>query len=361
MNILNIALIRATNVIPFDGVIHPVSNSRYLTKKLGGEFQNAISKLLEELKIMPQEDYDKVYKDPDYYDEYVNKCADITKKYLPLVSDYNSVVLFSLNGICPDDCEHGFGNNTFSDKSCAIIEPLKYHINETVSLVATDTAIKGDIKLSNEAIILIEENYYVSLSIEEKKKLNEQFKIKVFNGDLKNAINEELEERGYSYENLSLSSKDDGIKDSLTSDELKDAIKNIRVQYGLSNLKYFNLITARNGNEIPKYDLIKDDYNNALFIFEYYNFMFLNFLLKVMNAPEEMINKLSKNIYNKVYMKKITKLIKDYGIDKYLEIVNKYNQILEEKRSNGNLLTSEEIITETKKRKEGLDNESLKK
>lgn len=88
-----------------------------------------------------------------YYDNYVERSSKITKEYLPYVSDYNSMVLFSLNGLCPDDNEHGFGNNTFSNKNCVIIEPLEHHINETISLVPTDTAIKGDVYLSNDAII----------------------------------------------------------------------------------------------------------------------------------------------------------------------------------------------------------------
>ena len=55
----------------------------------------------------------------------------------------------------PDDSENGFGNNTFSNKKCAVIEPLKYHINDVVSLVPTDTAVKGDVVLSDEAVIFI--------------------------------------------------------------------------------------------------------------------------------------------------------------------------------------------------------------
>lgn len=36
MNIENIALVRATNIIPFEGVIKPLSNEKYLCKILGG-------------------------------------------------------------------------------------------------------------------------------------------------------------------------------------------------------------------------------------------------------------------------------------------------------------------------------------
>ena len=78
------------------------------------------------------------------------------------------MVLFSLNGICPDDNENGFANNTFSNKRVGIIEPLSEHISEAVSLVPTDTAIKGDVVLSNQAVILIEESFYNSLNESQK-------------------------------------------------------------------------------------------------------------------------------------------------------------------------------------------------
>ena len=47
---------------------------------------------------------------------------------------------------------------SFSSKKCAIIEPLKYHINEAVSLVPTDTAIKGNIFLSQLEYLIGKEN-----------------------------------------------------------------------------------------------------------------------------------------------------------------------------------------------------------
>lgn len=53
MNISNIALVIATNIIPFDGIIRPVSNSQYLTKNIGLEFSARISDLLKQEGIIP--------------------------------------------------------------------------------------------------------------------------------------------------------------------------------------------------------------------------------------------------------------------------------------------------------------------
>lgn len=68
--------------------------------------------MLHELGVIPSMDQTRVFEE-DYYDEMVALSSKILKEYLPYVSDYNSMVLFSLNGICPDDNEHGFANNTF--------------------------------------------------------------------------------------------------------------------------------------------------------------------------------------------------------------------------------------------------------
>ena len=347
MNIENNALVRATNIIPFEGVIRPLSNEKYLCKILGGEFQNAISDLLTKLGILLEQDYSKVFTDEDYYDNYVRECANITKEYIPYLSNYNSIVLFSLNGICPDDSEHGFGNNTFSNKKCAIIEPLKYHIDDVISLVPTDTSVKGDVLLSDEAIILIEKQTFYNLSDEEKNKLS-GLNAKIFNGSLKDAVKSALRQIGkYTAEDLSLSQRDGGVKDSLTSNELKNCIENIIKEYNLSRLKYFNLLLAKNDEEVSKYDLIKDEYFNSIKVYEFYLEKFLSQLLDFINAPLNIKESLHRNLHNKKYMDKVTLLISDFGIEKYKDFVDNYNKSLELEKENGSLLTPEEIINGT--------------
>lgn len=345
MNINNIALVRATSIIPFDGLVKPLSDDRYLTKNIADEFSGAISSLLEEEGIMPPQDYQKTFEDDTYYDSYVRECAQITKEYLPYVSDYNSIVLFSINGLCPDDSEHGFGNNTFSNKPVAIIEPLKHHIDETISLVPTDTAIKGTVKLSKEAIILINKDYFDKLTEEEKNHLlSLPLKITLFSGNLKESVQKELQEQGINPEELSLSSQTKGIKDSETSDELKELIDKLISEHNLSNKKYFNLITARNGEEIPKYDLVKDEYPNAIKIYEHYIEQFLSALLTFLNAPDNMKIKLHRSLHNNIYMKQIAELIKANGLPKYKDFLDSYNANLENQRVNGILPTPNEIL-----------------
>lgn len=82
MDINNIALVRATNVIPFQGVIKPISNVPYLTKNIGLEFSARISDLLHEVGIIPSIDPEKMF-DDGYYDEMVALSSNILKNYLP--------------------------------------------------------------------------------------------------------------------------------------------------------------------------------------------------------------------------------------------------------------------------------------
>ena len=345
MDINNIALVRVTNVIPFDGVVRPISNVPYLCKNIGLEYSNMISDLLKELNIIPPIDQSKMF-DEGYYDEYVSLSSKILKEYFPYVTDYNSMVLFSLNGICPDDNEHGFGNNIFSNKKVAIIEPLSHHIDQTISLVPTDTALKGDVYLSKDAIILIEENIYNSLSEHQKSLLNDKCIIKTFKGSIKDAISNELQISGkYTPETLSLSSSTGGVMPSNTSEELKMLINSIAQEYGLSQMKYFNLITSMDSS-MNKYEEVCDEFSNALKVQDYYIQKFIKEILIYVNASTDLINSVSKsNIHNRVFLEKIKEIIKTIGIDKYKQFVDIYNKKLEEEQRTNKLLTPEEIVS----------------
>lgn len=330
MNIYNVALIRATNVIPFDGVVKPISHSFYLCKNVGAEFSTMMNDLLLELGIRPEFDWTKI-DDQDYQRTY----QQILLTYLPYISDYNSYVLFSLNGICPDDNEHGFGNNIFSNKKCGIIEPLASHIEQVVSLTPTDTALRGNVILSNEAILLIEEQTFLNLTDYEKEQLNHlNFTVKTFRESLQEAIYKELELSGrYKPEVLSLTRKDGGFCPSLTSEEQKQNIHNIAKEYEISEILFFHLLT-QDHEELNKIWLVQD----------YYMQIFLQKLLEVMEASESIKSGLSLHLHDKSYMDIIKKLIKDFGIDRYKTFVHLYNSDLREKQKNKTLLTPDEIV-----------------
>lgn len=344
MNIDNLALVRATNIIPFDGIVKPISNVPYLVKNIGLEFSFRMSDLLRESGIIPSLDRTKIF-DENYVEEVTALSSSILKSYLPYVSDYNSMVLFSLNGLCPDDNEHGFGNNTFSNKVCAIIEPLTKHIDQVISLIPTDTAIKGNVCLSNEAIILIDENIYKKMPEKQKSMLaNLNLSIRTFHGSLKAAVFETLKNTNrFIPETLSLSASTGGIMPSETSEEQKKLISNICKIYGFSQKKYFDLITSTDPN-MSEYDQVCDEYKNMLIVQDYFMTLFLQKLLKSLKASEDMINNISSQLYNKTYMLNVIKLIKDFGIENYKQFVDEYNRELEQQFYNGTLITPSEVV-----------------
>lgn len=351
MTVENIALVRAMDYIPFDGILYPICHVPYL-RKSDNEFNFKIYDLLNEIGILPKID-PKRWQEEGYYEKMTSELSNIAKEYYPYNSDYNSMILFSLNGICPDDSEHGFGNNTFSNKKVAVIEPLKYHIDQTISLVPTDTSLKGDVILSSEAVLLIEEELYNSLSLKQKEILNNNyFTIKIFTGSLKEAIKNELKLSGkYTAEDLSLSSSTGGVKDSATSEELKSCIKNIANQNNLLQMKFFDILQTRD-ESLPKYSEFCDEVKNIMVVNKYFLRLFLvELVTNFLNKPD-MADYVFENCDYGFCLNEVATLLKEkiaeVGIEEYKNFVDKYNNKLLLQQINNTLPTPEEIVSNSK-------------
>lgn len=343
MNIGNIALVRATNVIPFNGVIKTISNSKYLSKNSNTEFAMRLSDLLKKLSIIPPIDFTKMSE--DYFVTKSKEDIKILKEYLPYTSDYNSMVLFSLNGLVPDDEEHGFGNNVFSNKKCAIIEPLASHIYDVVSITVTDTAVKGNVILSSEAIILIEEDFYQSLALSQKKQLESlNLTVKTFTGNLSEVVQKELKNTGkYIPERLSLTRQTGGFQQSETSSMQLKFIQEIAIKYGIPQILFHNLLT-KNHDCLEQVESVKDELENAFIVLEYYLMFFLQQLLIVMNVPDDVVREVGNHLFDPNFMEMVCDYINRYGINNYKLFVDCYNRGLEKEKNDGSLLTPQEII-----------------
>ena len=351
MTIDNIALVRATNVIPFDGVMKPISESFYLRKNRHTSFGYAMNSMLKELGVIDKPTMEE-FMDEEKSIEYTRRTGAILDQYIPYTSDYNSMILFSLNGLVPDDSEVGFGNNTFSDKKCAVIDGLSEHIDQVVSLIPTDTAIKGSLKLSNNAIILIEKNYFASLSDEEKKMLvSNNFTVIPFEGDLKTAVKKVLSDtHRFVPETLSLSRIDKGFRESETKEETLNTINQIAASRGIAQVLHFDVITGKN-DEKEKLESVKDEHENMLIVEKYYLTSFFEYLFRFINVDGYLKSRVLSNYSSDVYMKELCEVIKEFGIDNYKQIVDSYNKELERKRASGELLTPEEIVALSKEEK----------
>lgn len=338
MDIVNIALVRAMDAIPIDGVVRSISQIQYLKKDRGTAFSGAMNDLLRRKGFLKQIDWTK----EDEINKIEKENIEILEQYIPYNSDYNSMVLWSLNGLVPDDM-----NNTFSDKACAIIDGLAEQIeqSEMISLVPTDTAIKERVTLSDNAYILISKEKYETLSIKEKEQLSKlNLNTTIFQGDLKKAIDEILIEDGrYTAETLSLERDDEGYVKSDTSEELLNVINSIAKERNIAQVLHYNIITGQN-DELDKLENVKDDFENACIVKDFYNKAFFEYLFSRMNIDDGIKDCVFYFPESSKYMEDLCDEISVMGIDKYKAIVDEYNKSLEQLRENDKLLTPQEIV-----------------
>lgn len=321
-----IAIVRATNYLPYDGIIHSLSNTPNLIIDTSSEFRNKIKNLLIKKGILKTEGLST--------GDIIKEIQRIIKDYLPYSSNYNSVVLFSLNGLVPDDIEAGFANNTFSNKDIVIIDDLEYHLNNSnvVSIVATDTAIYGDVHLSDKCIILIRKERYEKLTDIDKKRL--KGKIKVFEGDLRQAVENALLEMGYHPERPLLGSGHDGFADSNTKQNTVDTIRKISISKNIPMQYHFNYA-------------LKNDTLKINAISNYYLITFYVYLKKYINFSNQLLENLVNDPESSYNLDILINEIENYGIDKYKELVRMFNQLLEELKKKGQLPTPEQIANQT--------------
>lgn len=364
MDIHNIALVRATNYIPFDGQIKSISNSTSFFKQSSYQYAFSISDFLEREGRIPTFDQIKqkliengeITKDDDFGKAF-EKCSDksieikskIRDDYLPYLGNYNSMVLFSINGLVPDDNENGgMGGNIFSDKDCAIIDGLEEHIDDVISLNPTDTAIKGNVTLSPNAIILISKKKYNSLTDKEKEKLDKlPCKVQVFEGTLKEAVQNSLKESGrYTPEELTLARNQ--IKPSETRDELMELLSVIAKERGLSQAYHFDVIFNRT-DMTGSLRSVKDEAQNTIAVSDFYMNQFYYYIFEKMGIDESLQYVLINYKEAKPYLDKLFEKIKEYGIDNYRELVKGYNEALKELKDSGKLPTPEEILSSQNK------------
>lgn len=350
MSIDNIAIVRAMDaeLIPFDGIVKSISESSSLKKDPSSLLAAEWKQVIEKSGQVPPIDWSR-FGDDDYMSQRVKMVNEITSAYIPYTSDYNSMVLFSLNGLVPDDSEKGFANNTFSTKPCAVIAPLSDHIEQVVSLVPTDTALKGDVNLSNNAVILIREDIYNSLTDNQKEELQQlDCQCIVFAGNLKEAVNTYLKNSNkYTAESLTLSKEHGWILPSETSEMTKDAINNIAQKNNIAQALHMDILLHQT-DDMDKLQSVKDEYENYITIKEYYLKEFYMYLFARIQIEPDIYVMLLNNPLNDYYTKELVSKIEELGIDEYKKIVDSYNKGLEQLKKEGKLPSPTQIINSIK-------------
>ena len=352
MDIKNIALVRATNVIPLDGVVKPLSEVPYVTKETGTTFSYAMSDLLKKLGIIPPIDMAKYFTMTDEEQEQVAKDnKKILDEYMPYSSDYNSMVLWALNGLVPDDI-----NNTFSDKDVAIIESLEEQVekgNVPVSIMPTDTAIKGKIELSPKATIIIRKERFDSMTDEEKDMLSKlNVNIKLFEGELQEKVGIILDrDENFAHETLSLNREKRGYEESDTKEELLNAIDEEARKRNIPQVLFFNLVTGQH-DEQEGLKEVDEEFKNSVTVSDCYKKTFLNYLFSSLEMDESVKVNALTFMDSEVYTKDLVAEIEKVGIEKYKEVVDSFNQTIDELREEGSLPTPQEIVEKKKEDKD---------
>ena len=340
MDIHNIAVVRVTNAIPLDGVVRPVKDVPFIKKGAGPAFAGEMFSLLRRKGILKPIDMQANEQDRQAVEE-ENK--QITSRYMPYTSIYNSMVLWSVNGIVPDD-----GLNKFSAKECYIIDGLEEQMEQgakVVSMYATDLAIKGEVPLSKSAILGINRKKYDMLSKQQQEQLTGLgLTVDVFDGDLKTAIDIKLKESGrYTAENLCLVSEGGGFKSSPTSVELAQTIKSISREKNIPQIPHINVFLGETNGEQALED-VKGEKQQCDIIADLYQNTFFEYIFSRLDIDEDV--KINAQIMpsSDIYMENLCDEIARQGIDKYKVVLDEYNGALERLRDSGRLPSPQQII-----------------
>lgn len=311
----DIALVRATDHLPKDGVIYALCNVPFVCK-INDAFHKAASDILEKKRF---DDYNK-----------------LASEYSPWSTQYRSSVHFCLNGIVSS---HDQGN--FDSDYIVIIEPFSQHENDSniLAVRGEDTYFKDSIQLSDEAVILIEESHLDELK---EQNINPKIRIIPYRGDRDVALEWTLLEKFNIVPELI---GKDYIIDfgSITYDDLttpsmiRDFIqkKNYPCDKHCHSASY------------------KDDDKKSIILWQMYAKDFYTYLFSQIGDAsqfESVIETLSKfnPYYNHYYYEKTVEALKiiigTIGLAKYKEIIDGYNRSIEERIRMGKYPTNNEIL-----------------
>jgi len=344
MNINNVVLVRAMDNLPLNGELIPSCEGERLINDNQSDFHYFMMECI--TSNIEQQLGRKLLLLPDFPDYELLK--DAMKDYYVLTGDYYTTTLsFALNGLVPDDI-----NNQFTDKKMAILEPIKNQMNANFITIETiDTTIKGRIKTSNEAILVIQQEFFSKLSQDEQANLMSNYKIKLFESDLKNAINDTLIENGYPVLPLIQKKEMKNIEECPEKESMLDFEDRFSIAVGASRLRLQHLTLSYNGGtelDSIAHEKLAEEHTNTLKVNEYYKKQLYEFIInKAESLGIEVSNEdkyylFSNDKESSNTMKKlITSLIQKYGsLENFKQFIIEYNNYIKD-----NYLTNQQIVS----------------
>lgn len=347
MNIDNVVLVRAMNNLPLNGELIPSCEGKRLVIDQKSEISYFIKKCVRNnLEQQLGRSLDLYFESPD--EELLKKAV---SEYNILTGDYYTTTLsFALNGLVPDDM-----NNQFNNMKMAVLEPIKNQTNaDYVTIETIDTTVKGRMKTSSDAILTIEREYFSNLQLEEQENLKANYKIKLFDGNLKDAVNQTLTENGYPVLPLIQKRELNNIEECPEKESMLDFEDKFSAAVGASRLRLQYLTFMYGGGEgvdAIAHDKISEEHDNTLIVEKYYKNKLYEFMLskaeekKIEVSDEEKYYLFTDYQAGTDAMQRITSsLIDEYGgIVNFKQFITEYNQSI-----SNNYLTNEQIVSLSK-------------
>ena len=246
----------------------------------------------------------------------------------------------------PDDI-----NNNFTNMKIAVLEPLRNQTNaDFVTIDAIDTTVKGRMRVSDEAILVIEQSLFANLSQEEQENLMSNFKIQLFEGELRDAVDNTLRDNNYPVLPLIQKREMKNIGECPQRESMIAFETQFAETVGASRLSLQNLTFMYGGGtgvDQIAHDKISEEYPNNLIVQSHYKNQLYGFLISKAESfgievtDEERYYLFTDYSAGTDAMKRITaNLIKAYGgLENFQGFIQEYNQHVRD-----NYLTNQQIV-----------------
>lgn len=299
-NIDDCFLVRTTDIFPIDKVIQTPRHANAYEFGSSSIFKEYLSAKIREK-----------------YPPFSEQISAELREYNICFETLRSTIHFSLNGVVGSHAHGDFSNRPF-----VIIEPLKYHLDKPlITLAPADTFFDDDILLSNECILLIDENFFNIY--QDNPEFIEQlsnFNVCIFKGDASVATKQILEELNKYYFSVGAHGYVNGLCSNLHAQKMHQFIINYAKEHNISTQPH-------SYSQIGQDDSQERNDKGAIIDKEH-----LDYVLEQTNTADELKEKfyyaleLNQNEREKLLNEACDELISRIGLDKLKQLTKEFNK-----------------------------------
>ena len=324
-------LVRTTDAFPFNKVIE--------TPIHGNAFVYGNSYIFGDVLLdMLKEKYVDINKNRDLFFEKMKKLQIASKSC-------RSTIHFSINGLVSS---HAYGN--FDNRAFTILEPLKYHIEDSslLSLNVCDTYFNDDMKLSDDAIILIDKNKYEEIKDKEEYiEVLSSMKVYVYTGNLQEALSIVLHDLGYDSFIVNSNGYVNSYMDNTGANKMCNCIDKLKKDFNVETVNHFNSDYNRDDKMNTSIEGEKSDLDSFIYIFNraigdnLLDDELVSLVKKAIELDKENdISYLEEKNFRQLYfgldynkygrsslLKIISNVIRKIGLDKMEKYIGEYNKL----------------------------------